>query len=141
MDFFTIAQNVDFTPFLSVYQHTGETEIRGEDGPSADWMVNGVGRLMVLDLMRRVEGVSLGRILIAEVAPGVTQHVLPDEGYSCYVGVLREMSGGWLKIERGDAQYPLRTGDVVSCGPLTFSFKNEGNGPALLLVVNIGQDY
>ncbi len=72
-------------------------------------------RPIIFDLMRRVEGIQLGRLLITKLAPGkkIPPHV--DEGspvsfYSRYQIALQSLPGAVFKIE--DEQVSFRSGEV-----------------------------
>jgi hypothetical protein len=72
-------------------------------------------RPMVLDLMRRVEGVRLGRVLITRLPPGkaITPHVdggAPAEFFTRYQIALQSLPGAIFRI--ADEQVNFRSGEV-----------------------------
>lgn len=72
-------------------------------------------RHLVLDLMRRVEGVRLGRVIITRLPPGksITPHVdggAPATFYSRYQIALQSLPGAMFRIE--DERVNFRTGEV-----------------------------
>ena len=72
-------------------------------------------RLMALDLMRRVEGVQLGRVMITRLKPGaaITPHVdqgAPAEYFRRYQIALQSLPGAIFRIE--DEAVNFRSGEV-----------------------------
>lgn len=72
-------------------------------------------RALVFDLMRRVEGVRLGRVLITRLAPGkrITPHAdmgAPAEYYDRYQIALQSLPGCVFRIE--DESVTFRAGEV-----------------------------
>lgn len=72
-------------------------------------------RPVIFDLMRRVEGTELGRVLITKLGPGkkIPPHIdqgAPVEYYSRYQLALQSLPGCVLQIE--DERVNFRSGDV-----------------------------
>jgi len=72
-------------------------------------------RPIIFDLMRRVEGTELGRVLITKLEPGKKIPLHADEGapvthYSRYQIALQSLPGAIFEIE--DEKVNFRTGDV-----------------------------
>ncbi len=72
-------------------------------------------RPIIFDLMRRVEGVQLGRLLITKLAPGrkIPPHVdegAPVEFYSRYQIALQSLPGVLFRI--GEESMSFRSGEV-----------------------------
>ena len=72
-------------------------------------------RPLVLDLMRRVEGIRLGRVIITRLPPGkaITPHVdggAPATYFTRYQIALQSAPGALFRI--GDEQVNFRTGEV-----------------------------
>lgn len=72
-------------------------------------------RPLVLDLMRRVEGVGLGRVMITRLRPGarILPHAdagAPAEYFQRYQIALQSLPGAIFRIE--DEECVFRTGDV-----------------------------
>lgn len=88
-------------------------EIRVE--PYRGWHVLAPIRPLILDLMRRVEGVGLGRCIVTRLKPGasITPHAdagAPAEYFRRYQIVLQSLPGAIFQIE--DETVTFRTGDV-----------------------------
>jgi hypothetical protein len=72
-------------------------------------------RLLVLDLARRVEGISLGRVIVTRLRPGgrIAPHVdqgAPAEVFTRYQIALQSLPGAVFRVE--DEEVSFRTGDV-----------------------------
>jgi hypothetical protein len=83
--------------------------------PFPAWDALPQARKIVFDLMARVEGVRLGRVMITKLGPGkmITPHVdggAPATYYDRYQIALNSMPGAIFKI--GDEQVGFRTGEV-----------------------------
>ncbi len=83
--------------------------------PYRGWQTLAPLRPMVLDLVRRVEGVQLGRVIVTRLRPGrkITPHI--DQGaaaqvFTRYQIVLQSLPGALFRIE--DETVNFRTGDV-----------------------------
>lgn len=83
--------------------------------PYKAWSVLTHARTLVLDLMRRVDGTQLGRVLITRLVPGtaITPHTdqgAPATFYRRYQIALQSMPGAVFNID--DEQANFQTGDV-----------------------------
>lgn len=83
--------------------------------PYRGWHVLLPLRPLVLDLMRRVEGVGLGRVMVTRLRPGarITPHAdagAPAEYFSRYQIALQSLPGAIFRIEEEEVGF--RTGDV-----------------------------
>lgn len=83
--------------------------------PYRGWTVLAPIRPLVLDLMRRVEGLGLGRCMITRLAPGacIAPHAdagAPAEYFRRYQIALQSLPGAQFRIE--DETVNFRTGDV-----------------------------
>jgi aspartyl/asparaginyl beta-hydroxylase (cupin superfamily) len=83
--------------------------------PCRAWIVIPQIRPLIFDLMRRVEGVQLGRVLITRLPPGkaITPHAdggAPVEFYSRYQIVLQSQPGVIFRV--GDERAQWKSGDV-----------------------------
>lgn len=72
-------------------------------------------RAMVLDLMRRVDGVQLGRVIVTRMKPGaaITPHVdsgAPAEFYARYQIAIQSLPGAVFQI--GEEVINFKTGEV-----------------------------
>lgn len=83
--------------------------------PYAGWHVLLPLRPLILDLLRRVEGVALGRVMVTRLRPGarITPHAdagAPADYFQRYQIALQSLPGAIFRIE--DEQVTFRTGDV-----------------------------
>jgi hypothetical protein len=83
--------------------------------PYRGWHVLLPLRPLVLDLMRRVEGIGLGRVMVTRLKPGatITPHVdqgAPAEYFTRYQIALQSLPGANFRIENETVNF--RTGDV-----------------------------
>lgn len=83
--------------------------------PYRGWEVLSSLRPLVLDLMRRVEGIQLGRVMVTRLKPGGRIYPHVDEGapaqlFDRYQIALQSLPGANFRI--GDEQVNFRTGDV-----------------------------
>jgi hypothetical protein len=83
--------------------------------PYRGWEVLSPLRALVLDLMRRVDGVQLGRVLVTRLKPGarITPHVdqgAPAEYFTRYQIALQSFPGALFRA--GDETVTFRTGDA-----------------------------
>ncbi len=83
--------------------------------PYPAWDVLKPLRAMVLDLMRRVDGVQLGRVIVTRLKPGacITPHVdsgAPVEFYARYQIAIQSLPGAVFRIE--DEAVQFKTGEV-----------------------------
>lgn len=83
--------------------------------PYSAWSGLPQARQIVFDLMRRVEGVQLGRVLITRLAPGrvITPHVdagAPATFYTRFQVALQNLPG--CNFRAGDETVNFRTGEV-----------------------------
>ncbi len=83
--------------------------------PSPAWDALPQARGIIFDLMRRVEGTRLGRVIVTKLPPGkqITPHVdggAPATFYDRYQIALQSQPGCVFKI--GDEQVVFRTGEV-----------------------------
>lgn len=83
--------------------------------PYRGWHVLLPLRPLVLDLMRRVEGLALGRVMVTRLKPGacITPHIdqgAPAEYFTRYQIALQSLPGALFRIE--DETVNFRTGDV-----------------------------
>lgn len=86
-----------------------------ETVPYPAWMALPQARSLVFDLMRRVEGTRLGRVMITRLAPGRTITPHADQGapaayYERYQVALQSLPGCLFRI--GDETVTFSTGDV-----------------------------
>lgn len=96
---------------------------------------------LILDLMRRVEGEQLGRVMITRLRPGT--QILPHEDggapaefYSRYHITLQSLPGAIFKC--GDEAVNMRTGDVWWFNNrLTHSVVNNSADDRITLIVDI----
>lgn len=107
------------------------------------WNLLPQARGMVFDLMRRVEGVRLGRVLVTRVAPGkcIEPHV--DGGshaayYSRYHVVLQSLPGSLFHC--GDETVNMRAGEVWHFdNAVEHSVQNNSADDRIHLIVDIKQ--
>lgn len=98
-------------------------------------------RPLVLDLMRRVEGVRLGRVLITRLPPGkrIMPHVdggAPATYYSRYQVALQSEPGCVFRI--GDEGVTFRTGDVWWIdNTVEHSVENNSPDDRIVLIVDV----
>jgi hypothetical protein len=83
--------------------------------PYPGWYVLPQVRPIIFDLMRRVEAVRLGRVIISRLAPGkqITPHVdggAPATHYTRYQIALQSLPG--CLFNAGGESVNMRTGDV-----------------------------
>jgi quercetin dioxygenase-like cupin family protein len=83
--------------------------------PYRAWEVLTPLRPMVLDLMRRVDGIQLGRVLVTRLAPGarITPHTdmgAPAEYFTRYQIALQSLPGAIFRVEDETANF--RSGDA-----------------------------
>lgn len=83
--------------------------------PFEAWDLLSQARTIIFDLMRRVEGTRLGRVIITKLPPGrsITPHVdggAPATYFDRYQVALQSLPGAMFKI--GDEQVNFRSGDV-----------------------------
>lgn len=83
--------------------------------PYRAWSMLTHARLLTLDLMRRVDGTQLGRVLITKLSPGtqITPHTdygAPATFYRRYQIALQSYAGA--VFYSGDEQVVFQTGDV-----------------------------
>lgn len=83
--------------------------------PYPAWDVLKPLRAMVLDLMRRVDGVQLGRVIVTRLKPGasITPHVdsgAPAEFYARYQIAIQSLPGALFQI--GEEVINFRSGEV-----------------------------
>lgn len=83
--------------------------------PYRGWWALPALRQMALDLMRRVDGVALGRVVVTRLRPGgrIAPHIdqgAPAEIFTRYQIALQSLPGAVFRIE--DEEVILRTGDV-----------------------------
>jgi quercetin dioxygenase-like cupin family protein len=83
--------------------------------PYRGWEVLSPLRPLVLDLMRRVEGVQLGRVMVTRLRPGAriaphTDQGAPAEIFTRYQIALQSLPGALFQIE--DETVNFRSGDV-----------------------------
>lgn len=83
--------------------------------PCRAWDLLPQARAIVFDLMRRVEAVQLGRVIITKLPPGkeITPHVdggAPATWYERYQVALQSLPGALFKI--GDETVNFRAGEV-----------------------------
>ena len=83
--------------------------------PFPAWTEIPAARAPALDLMRRVDGVRLGRVMITRLAPGKTIPAHADEGapatyYERYHLALQNLPGSVMRA--GDELLTMRPGDV-----------------------------
>lgn len=109
--------------------------------PYAGWWNLPQVRQIVFDLMRRVEGVRLGRVLITQLPPGkrILPHVdqgAPAEFYTRYQVALRSLPGCLFHIGEETAQF--RSGDVWMIDNKTeHSVENNSCDDRIALIVDI----
>ena len=80
--------------------------------PYAAWEELPQVRHLVFDLMRRVEGVQLGRVLITRLAPGKSIPAHADEGapavyYSRYQIILQSLPGCTFRVGNETVQFGM----------------------------------
>jgi hypothetical protein len=98
-------------------------------------------RPLVLDLMRRVEGVRLGRVIITRLPPGkrITPHVdggAPATYYTRYQVALQSEPGAVFRI--GDEAVTFRTGEVWRIdNTLEHSVENNSAADRIVLIVDV----
>jgi hypothetical protein len=103
---------------ISEFEKTGDAASIVDDRETISfdaWNALPYARGIIFDLMRRVEGIRLGRVIITKLPPGktITPHVdggAPAEYYQRYQVALQSMPGAIFKI--GDEQAAFRPGDV-----------------------------
>lgn len=83
--------------------------------PYRGWWALPAVRSLALDLMRRVDGVALGRVVITRLRPGgrIAPHAdqgAPAEYFTRYQIVLQSLPGAIFRIE--DEEVNFRSGDV-----------------------------
>lgn len=83
--------------------------------PYRGWDVLGPLRALVLDLMRRVDGIQLGRVIVTRLKPGarITPHIdrgAPAELFTRYQIALQSLPGAQFRIE--DETVNFRAGDA-----------------------------
>lgn len=109
--------------------------------PYRAWSVLPQLRPIIFDLMRRVEGVRLGRVIISRMAPGtkISPHVdggAPALWYSRYQIALQSLPGCLFKA--GDETVNMRTGDVwFFDNQQTHSVVNNSEDERLSIIVDI----
>jgi hypothetical protein len=135
-EFLQVAGGINVLPFTSWAFHSKQNVIRDQDGPSSGWFELSVGRLMVLDLMRLVEGAALGPIEIVDLAAGERKILEPEDGYAMYV---LGLGGDDAGLMRGAEGQTLAPGMVLAAGQLPFVFQSGGTNAAAL-VIQIAQD-
>lgn len=105
------------------------------------WLALPQARPLVFDLMRRVEGTRLGRVLITRLTPGkrITAHTdggAPAEYYSRYQVVLQNTPGSVFRIE--DETVTFRAGDVWWINNRNeHEVTNNGSDDRIVLIVDI----
>lgn len=98
-------------------------------------------RSLIFDLMRRVEGMELGRVLITKIEPGkkIPPHVdqgAPVEYFSRYQIALQSLPGCVFQIE--DERVNLRTGDVWKINNAAeHSVVNNSADDRIVIIVDI----
>lgn len=98
-------------------------------------------RPIIFDLMRRVEGVRLGRVIISRMRPGakITPHVdggAPATFYSRYQVALQSLPGCLFRA--GDETVNMRTGDVwFFDNQQVHSVANNSEDDRLSIIVDI----
>lgn len=98
-------------------------------------------RVLIFDLMRRVEGEQLGRVVITRLAPGrcITPHAdqgAPAEFYDRYHVVLQNFPGSIF--ECGDEKVTMRSGDCWWFdNTKTHSVKNNSADDRISMIVDI----
>ncbi len=98
-------------------------------------------RPIIFDLMRRVEGIQLGRLLITRLAPGrkIPPHVdegAPVEFYSRYQIAIQSLPGVVFKI--GDESMNFRSGEVWKIdNSVEHSVTNNSADDRIVLIADI----
>ncbi len=98
-------------------------------------------RPIIFDLMRRVEGVQLGRLLITRLAPGkrIPPHVdegAPVEFYSRYQIALQSLPGALFRI--GEESMSFRSGEVWKIdNGIEHSVLNNSSDDRIIIIADI----
>ncbi len=109
--------------------------------PYPAWDALPQARPIIFDLMRRVEGVRLGRVIITKLLPGcqITPHVdggAPATWYDRYQVALQSLPGAVFKI--GDEQVNFRSGDVFWIdNTAEHSVINNSTDDRIVMIVDI----
>jgi quercetin dioxygenase-like cupin family protein len=96
---------------------------------------------MIFDLMRTVEGIQLGRVIITKLSPGkeITPHVdqgAPAEWFNRYQIALQSLPGALFHI--GDETVNFRTGDVFMIDNRTeHSVQNHSADDRIVCIADI----
>lgn len=98
-------------------------------------------RAMIFDLMRTVEGIQLGRVIITKLPPGkeITPHVdqgAPAEWFNRYQIALQSLPGALFHI--GDETVNFHTGDVWMIDNRTeHSVVNNSKDDRIVCIIDI----
>lgn len=112
--------------------------------PYAAWQLIPQLRPIVFDLMRRVEGTRLGRVLITKLPPGraITPHVdggAPATYFTRYQIALQSLPGALFQI--GDETVNFKTGECWLIDNNTeHSVVNNSADDRIVLIVDIRQE-
>ncbi len=112
-----------------------------ETVPYPAWNKLPQARPIIFDLMRRVEGTQLGRVIITKLPPGktITPHVdggAPAAFYSRYQVALQSFPGALFHI--GDETSNFRTGDVwMIDNSVEHSVVNNSADDRIVMIVDI----
>lgn len=107
------------------------------------WSILTPAKPLVLDLMRRVDGIRLGRVMITRLAPGKTIRPHVDGGahaeyYSRYHIVLQGLPGSLFHC--GDETVCMQTGDIWHFdNSVEHSVENNSADDRIHMIVDIRQ--
>lgn len=129
---------------VAEYQRTGDPAAIVDDKEAVcfpAWDALPQVRQLIFDLLRRVEGVRLGRVILTKLPPGksISPHVdggAPAHYYQRYQIALQCLPGAIFNI--GDEQVNFRTGDVWWIdNTVEHSVVNNSVDDRIVLIVDI----
>lgn len=109
--------------------------------PYPAWAALPQARSLIFDIMRRVEGIRLGRVMITRLRPGKRIHPHKDEGapatyYTRYQVALQSLPGAVFRIE--DETVNFRTGEVwMIDNTLKHEVVNNSADDRIVMIVDI----